>query len=99
MKPRWILLSCFVFAFFIGVGSTFLFSEKANAMWCEMYVDPYFYQTDIDCVTQYGHSGHWLFRCEGWTRDPFGHWVQCACSYYRCVIPPKPPEEDPYQEP
>jgi len=90
--------SCFALAFVLGIGIAVFFSERVQASYCDVYTDPYTYESDDPCTTPYGHHGFWVYRCNGWLFFN-GHWYECECTPIQCKIPPKPPEEDPYQEP
>jgi hypothetical protein len=99
MRKFIIFLSCFTCAFLLGIGSVLFLSENAKALYCDVYApSPYLYQSDNPCTTASGASGTWLYRCVGWLYFN-GDTYECGCVQYRCVVPPKPPDEIPYQEP
>jgi len=99
MRKWMVLLSCFALAFLLGVGTVLFLTDEAKAMYCDIYApSPYYYQSDNPCTTAHGNSGTWLYKCIGWLYFN-GEYVRCGCIEYRCVVPPKPPDDIPYQEP
>ena len=99
MRRILVLITCFAGAFIIGIGTTLLTYDNAAAMYCDVWTAPYDIHTDHPCTTSTGRQGTWIMRCSGWLLGPDGEWYECACYNYRCYIPPKPPDEIPYQEP
>lgn len=99
MRRILILLACFAGAFIIGIGTVLLTYDNAAAVYCDVWTAPYYVHTDIPCTTPSGKHGTWILKCNGWLMGPDGGWYECACSYYQCYIPPKPPDDIPYQEP
>lgn len=89
MRKLVLLGSAFVFVLTLTLSITLTLNDQAQAVYCDLWVTPYLWDTGVSCTTEYGNPGSKVYRCEGWLLI-FGEYQPCACIYYGCLANPKP---------
>lgn len=95
MRKLTLVVSCFIAALVFGISFSVVFTEDAEAMYCDVYQTHYIFGDDCYCNGQWRF---WVTKCLGYIYFN-GEEYDCGCWTWCSACPPPKEGPIPYDPP